>query len=37
MSLNYGLLSQLLEQLTLNQWVRGSIPLQPTNNKNVTF
>jgi hypothetical protein len=27
---NYGLLAQLVEQLTLNQRVVGSIPTQPT-------
>ena len=33
MRASYGLLAQLVEQRTLNPFVAGSIPAQPTNKK----
>ena len=32
-SVTYGCVAQLVEQLTLNQWVWGSNPHAPTNKK----
>ncbi len=34
---NYACVAQLVEQLTLNQWVRGSSPRARTINKTASF
>ena len=36
MRASFGLLAQLVEQRTLNPFVAGSIPAQPTKNQGVT-
>ena len=33
----YGCVAQLVEQLTLNQWVWGSNPHAPTNKKSLLY
>ena len=33
----FGCIAQLVEQLTLNQWVQGSSPCASTRNKKATF